>query len=542
MGYFSKIKNWVKENRQEAIVLGLILITGAFLRLGKIDQYMTFLGDEGRDAIIVRRIFTELHPPLIGPGTSIGNMYLGPLYYYLIAPFLLLFNFSPVGPSVEVALFGITTIYLVWYIGRTWFGKIGGAVASALYAVSPTVIIYSRSSWNPNVMPFFALLCIYSVWKIWSSVKTSRDKEKDYKNFRWLIVLGISFAFALQSHYLGLLLLPTLVIFWLLILIKVRQQFNNVTMKQYRQFIKYSLLSVLIFLILMSPLVIFDMRHGWNNFRAIATFFTVRQETVSIKPWNAIPKIYGLFGSVNYRLITSGNIILGKAAAILVIAYLAWFLCLKIKNRVSFSSAIYSPLLLVLTWLGFGLLGMGLYKQGIYDHYFGFVFAAPFLLLGWVSQGLFDKLSNFHTKTKIIEASVRLSFVAAIFFLIGFNLYNNPFRYPPNRQLARAEDVAKKIIEEAGGNKFNLAVIAERNYEDGYKYFLLRFGAKVIDIDAQKYQETVADQLYAVCEMEKSKCDPVHSPKAQISGFGWSKVEESWEIDGVILYKLVHTK
>ena len=31
-------------------------------------------------------------------------------------------------------------------------------IAATLYAISPTIIVYSRSSWNPNVMPFFSLL------------------------------------------------------------------------------------------------------------------------------------------------------------------------------------------------------------------------------------------------------------------------------------------------------------------------------------------------------------------------------------------------
>src|SRR3990167_11025306 len=104
----SKIADFVKKNKKELVVIGLILLIGAFFRLYKISSYMTFLGDEGRDVIIVRRIFTELHPPLIGPGTSVGGMYLGPLYYYLMAIPLLIAGFSPVGPAVMVALLGVT--------------------------------------------------------------------------------------------------------------------------------------------------------------------------------------------------------------------------------------------------------------------------------------------------------------------------------------------------------------------------------------------------------------------------------------------------
>ncbi|MEK7470711.1 MAG: glycosyltransferase family 39 protein [Patescibacteria group bacterium] len=201
----NKFVKFVKDNPREFWILVIILALSAFLRLYKIGEYMTFLGDEGRDMIIIRRFLVEFHPPLIGPGTSVGSMYLGPLYYYMMAIPVLLANFSPVGPAVMVAILGVLTVFLIWFIGREWFGKIAGLVSALLYAISPTIIIFSRSSWNPNIMPFFSLLSIYAIWKVW--------KEKEYK---WMIVLGISLAFVLQSHYLGLLLIPTLFIFWLM--------------------------------------------------------------------------------------------------------------------------------------------------------------------------------------------------------------------------------------------------------------------------------------------------------------------------------------
>jgi hypothetical protein len=175
---------WTHEHRYEAILLGIILVVASFMRLYRIADYMTFLGDEGRDVIIVRRFLTELHPMLIGPGTSIGNMYLGPLYYYLIAPSLLLANFSPVGPAVFIALMGIATVWLVWVIARDWFGQAAGLIAAFLYAIAPVTIIYSRSSWNPNIMPFFALITIYSMWKVWKS-----------HQYRLIAISAVSFGF-----------------------------------------------------------------------------------------------------------------------------------------------------------------------------------------------------------------------------------------------------------------------------------------------------------------------------------------------------------
>jgi hypothetical protein len=125
--------------------------------------------------------------------------------------------------------------------------------------------------------------------------------------------------------------------------------------------------------------------------------------------------------------------------------------------------------------------------------------------------------------------------------LIVVNLQKNPLRYEPNFQLKRAAVVAEKIQKEAADEQFNLAVIAERNYEDGYQYFLEKDRVGVVDIDAQR-PETVMNQLFVVCEMPEEKCDPTHSPKAEVANFGWSEIENKWGVMGVTVYKLVHSK
>ncbi len=498
-------------SRRELISLLIILTIGAVLRLYKIDQYMTFLGDEGRDAIIVRRLLVEGHPPLIGPGTSIGQMYLGPLYYYLMAPALLLANFSPVGPAVQIAILGVITIAFVWWVGREWFSKSAGLIAAGLFAISPTVIIYARSSWNPNIMPFFALLSIYSIWKVWKG-----------SEFKWLVVLGIAFAFTLQSHYLGLLLAPTIFLFWF-ITFKNLGLIENWKLK-IGNFVKNSLLGYGLFLLLMSPLLLFDMRHGWLNSQAIYKFFTVRQETVSARPWNAALKIYPNLNDINTSLLTAKN----KAAGeIVTLGLLLFTVTMIIRINIVKER---KQLLLLFSWIGFGLIGFGLYKQQIYDHYYGFIFVVPFLLAGL-------SLSKITEKGKV----GKLVALVIIGVLVWVNLSANPLRFSPNMQLARAINVAKKIEEESAGREFNLAVLAERNYEDGYQYFLVKDNFLVIDIDAQR-PETITNQLFVVCELPSAKCDPTHSPKAEVANFGWSKIDGQWEVMGVTIYRLEHTK
>src|SRR3989344_2121363 len=273
---FKVVLDWIKTNRIEAFLLVAILFLAAVLRLWRIDEYLPFLGDEGRDVRVVRRFLTDFDLMFVGPRTSIGDMYLGPLYYYLISPFLLIWNFSPTGPAVFVAFLGVATVFLVWFVAREWFGKVAGIAASLLYAISPVVVGLSKHSWNPNIMPFFSLLSVYGMWKVWS--------KREYK---WLLVLGISLAFVVQSHYLGLLLLPTLGIFWFLTLLMVRNKKEEI-----KRFLVFSFFGFLVFALLMSPLALFDYKHGWRNAGAMKKFFTERQTTVSARPWTAIPTMW----------------------------------------------------------------------------------------------------------------------------------------------------------------------------------------------------------------------------------------------------------
>ncbi len=502
---FTNLKKWKQQNPKEFWIITIILVLSAVFRFFKIDQYMTFLGDEGRDVIIVKRLLTEAHPPLIGPGTSIGGMYLGPLYYYMMAPALLLAGFSPIGPATMVAVLGVITVFFVWYVAREWFGTKAAAISAFLYAISPTVIIFSRSSWNPNIMPFFSLLSVYSIWRVW--------KHNEYK---WLIVLGIAFAFVMQSHYLGLLLAPTLFIYWLISYLKNKKAGID------KKMFKYSLLGYGLFLLLMSPLLIFDLRHDFMNSRAMYQFFTVRQTTVSAKPWSAVPKVPEIFKQINTSLVGAKNNQLASFSSLFIAIGILFVIFRKVKNREQY--------ILLTLWYLFGLIGFGVYKQSIYDHYFGFVFVIPFLFLGGFLSSLLDK-----------KGFVKFASFLFLAYLVYMNLLENPLRFSPNNQLQRSINVSQKVIDESSGNKFNLAVLAERNYEDGYRYFLELKGAKVLHADRWN-QETISDQLFVICEMEEKKCDPTHSPKAEVANFGMTKIDKQWNVNGVIIYRLLHTK
>ena len=467
----------------ELLLLILLLLLGAFSRLYRINDYMTFLGDEGRDAIVMKGIVTGTHFPLIGPGTSIGNMYLGPLYYYLAAPSLAVFNLSPLGPAVFVSAIGLLTIGLLWWIGRQWFGRWPALAVSALYALSPTVIIYSRSSWNPNIMPFFALLTMYGVWKVWR-----------FGYWRWLVISAVAFAFVLNSHYLGLLLVPTIILFWLL---------SPKTLNARR----YTLVSILLLFLLLLPLLFFDMRHGWQNFGAMKTFFAARQTTVNLKAYKALPNLWPIWVDINSSLLTAKNNTIALLLSILIPVTVTLPLT-KSKSK--------KDLVFILAWIGFGLIGLGLYKQHIYDHYYGFMFPAIFLLLGFVALTL------------------RLWSIPIFLLLFTVTVTNSPLRTGPNYQLSRTKEISEFIKTQSGGQPIKLALLAKNNYDASYRYFLQLNNAPFYTI-----HDKLADQLFVICEM--SECNPINNPLWEIAAFGWSKIDTTWEFPwGFKVLRLIH--
>jgi len=501
------IKN--RKFNSELFLLILILFLASFLRLYRIGGYLTFLGDEGRDGLVWLRMIRNGKFTLIGPQTSIGNMYLGPLYYYLMLPFYLVFGI--IGPSIGVAFFGILTTFLLWYFGKSWFSQKVGLASAFFYAISPTAIIFSRSSWNPNVMPFFSILTIWGVWQCW---------QKD--NFVWLPVIGITLSFAIQSHYLGLLLIPVVGIFYLFKLKEILTKKN----KMAKSILALSVAAAILFgFLTIVPLIWFDLRHNFINFQAFYKFFSERQTTVNFKFYKAIPNLWPLWEMGVTRLLAGRNEFFGLRLSLFLGFCLVFFLFHK--KQILFKQ---KALLLVMVWLVIGLLGMGLYKQHIYDHYFGFLFPAFFLLLGWV---IFQP-AKFHGWWKYLSWLL----------LAGITLLNwqeNPQRYLPNSQMAKVQEIDQKIISEAKGQKYNFALIAKQNYEAGYEYFLELWGRPPVQIDPQEFKKTSTEQLFVVCE--DPVCEPTTNSKAGIANFGWSEIENEWVFPwGVKLFKLVHAQ
>lgn len=487
----------VKQGKLAFILLVLILALATFLRFYKLSEYMTFLGDEGRDALVIRGILIDHHIPLIGPPTSVGNIYLGPLYYYMMTIPMTVFWLNPVAASGMDASIGVLTVFLIYFVSKRWFSKEAGLIASFLYAVSPVTITSSRSSWNPNPAPFFAILGMYCLYKIHKS-----------NSLWWFILAGAFFAAALQMHYLALILIPIALIIWVGEII-----FRLTSNKKMGRLITGLFLAALSFIIVMFPLILFDLRHNFLNYRAIMEL-TANGGVVNVNIFQNLSRIPVIFyHDLIGRYIAVENVSISIIISLLVL--------------VPFFTIRIWPIFILLVWLFVGLMGLSFYQQDIYDHYLGFENPVPFILLGAVFVAI-----KFVKRIQLKKVLI-VMFIALVLFIGVLNLQKSPLFNPPNNQLLKTKMVSKYVIEKAENKDFNFALLSKNNYDAAYQFYLDRFGYSPRQVPFDK-----TSQLFVVCE--DTICNPINNSKYEIAAFGMAKIDSEENIFGIKLYKLVH--
>jgi len=143
------------------VFLCLLFAISLFLRFYNLEDSLMFQGDQGRDAIVVANIFKEKDPVFIGPVTSIGNMYLGPFYYYLMLPFLWLTYPSPMGPVFMVAGLSVATVVLFYFLVKKIYGQKVALIGKFFFALSHTAVFLYRFFFYFYSSSFFFMFVFY---------------------------------------------------------------------------------------------------------------------------------------------------------------------------------------------------------------------------------------------------------------------------------------------------------------------------------------------------------------------------------------------
>lgn len=508
--YFKQIWHYLFHDipKKQLYFLIAILVCASFLRLYNIKGSLMFQGDQGRDALIVADIFRKFNLVFIGPVTSVGNMYLGPLYYYFMLPFLLLTYPSPLGPAYAIAFLSIITVYLVYKIGRILIGDGASLLACIFFTFSSTVVYYSRFSWNPNPAPLVSLLMIFYCYKA-------------LKEFKYWPFVAICFSILIQLHYLTLLSLAPAGLLWLMTLINLLKSKS----KKITQFTKYTIISLLIFLISLVPLILFDLKHNFNNSKAFFDIFakenTLQLQSKNLKESALMTNLKETEGRTMHILF---EYMIGQNRSLnqfLVYAFLIIFLIAFTKEK-KYKQGYLVIILFLLT----AVFGTSFYKNTIYNHYIAYLFPVTAYIYGIVLS-------------KLCQKKLAIPLVLAFtFYFFSWNYSRYPLK-TTSWTIDDVKQVASSIALRVTKNqKYNIVLLSESKdlYGQNYRYYLSTMHTAPVDT----YHFDSAEILFIINEVSKN-FNPNDSDIYEIKTFSPAEVVERYQTHGpeiIMLKKL----
>lgn len=462
------------------LIVFVLFLIGFFLRTYRLYDFATFLGDQGRDVIILKRILSLEHLPAIGAPTSVGQVYLGPFYYYFMAPWLLLSRFDPIGPAFGVALLSSLFILLTYFLVKDISNRITALITVVLVTFSSYLIEYSRFSWNPNLLPYFSFLTVYFL------IKALRTNKKIH-----FFLTGAFLSFSIQLHYLAL---------FLILLVALSIIYNK------KSFLINSTISFASFFFFSLPLLVFDLRHNFLNTK---NFIKLYQQGGTIGS-NKLVGFFDAFTTFNsYVFQTALNPAI--SAVVLIAIVLSAAVLFKKKSNV----AVFFFAFILL------FLGTGLYSGPKYPHYFASLYVVYFFMLAYLLP---------HLSETIYSKAILALF---IFTFIFFNAQKYYFlSNTPPRQIEKAKTIAHKIYNNIDKDKFQVTGLPDKYSDSTYRYFLEIWGKRSFERDSL----VRADELFVVCEND---CKPIGDPMWDIAYFAPNKIVGDWKISGVRIYKLI---
>lgn len=491
-----KVMRLIKNNW---LILAIIL-AGAYLRFANISSLTTFSGDQGFDFPIIKKIVTEgdftLLGPKIGPYNTLGHLYLGPAYYYILAPALLIWGLDPLGPAILTAALSVLTIFLIYEFSKRYLNGAIGILAAALYATNPFLISQSRAPSNPHLMPFFSMTFFLALLE---STKEAKAKEA---SIIWPAILGISFGILFQLHYLAVALLPLFVLFLI------------------RRKIKNLIVALLFIFLTVLPQIIFELTHQY-----FVTNLFIRQMELGNNVSSSarvLDKIASSYAQLSTIFFSSG-VLTGFLSAAAVISILIYIVKDK-THRFTLSVLMFSALLAVIL--------VSLYSGSVESHYFASIYPAVVILAASSLYFVFNLTKNLIIRTVIILFVAQL----AVSGISGINLkQDHGYTMPDGWNLVGQRKAARIIAQDAkNSNNFNIA----SKLDGDTRAMPVRYLADVYGVKANKVESYPDANVIYLLSRDDSEAVKGYTVW-EISSFRPFEIGNKWEIqNGIYLYKL----
>lgn len=228
----------------------LIFLLALLVRLMNIKDHLFFGFEQGRDLLVVRNIYQLTDYVLVGPSTSIGGLFHGVWYYYLLSIPLTLTSGNPLSASIFLIIFGSLFPVIIYFLAKDIFkSEYWGIFAGCLAVFSHEYILYSRWLSNVSPAPVFIALSFLMLWKYL--------KERSNKYFLLFVISS-----ALASTFQMILLAQFAYLLFLMII------FRQLKLPG----VKHIFFSFLTLILIFSPSIIFDFRNQHITINSLSNF------------------------------------------------------------------------------------------------------------------------------------------------------------------------------------------------------------------------------------------------------------------------------
>lgn len=418
------------------IVLLLIVFLTFLFRTYKLEYFYSFEHDQDLYSWIVKDILIEHHPRLIGQMTSIDGFFIGPLYYYLLAPFYFLFSMDPLSATYLALSVSVLTALSIYYVFSTIFSPQVGIVGALIYSTSLSIAFIDR--WVVPTQP----ITLWSVWFLYFLIKLS---NKNYKSLPYLaILIGLIW----QIH---IALLP------LIFLIPAAMYpFSSNKSKT-----RLSILSIVVFFLVTAPFWIFELRHDFGQLKALFSFYNIEVsgEKTGLLRFNEV--LYGTSAAFSKIIFFQKHT---PAAPTLVIFYLSCILL--------FLAKIIKPkqIVLIILWTFLVIFFQQVSRRGLSDYYFN-----NLIIIGILIMSLF---------LSWLLSTRNLRFLSKVIMIV-FVFYNlwNFLKIVPQEGYNQKKAVVQFIKEDSDAKNLPcLAVnfVADFTKSVGYRYLYWYYGLNVV--------------------------------------------------------------
>lgn len=400
----------------------IVVLLALFLRLYLLPVRASFDADQEEIAYKAKEILSG-NPVLLGPKTSLGGFSIGPGFSYIWAFFSLLTKGHPIAGAYTSVFLGIIFIIGVYVVGRRIFSEKIGLTLSLIVAISNYLVVWDQSPWAPSLFYISELITFYGAYIA-------------SKNKYGILVIALGLMLGFHSHFAIFLLVVPLVVYLLI--------YKPVTDK------KILLISLIVFILGISPVVLYDIIHGFVNSNRLISIFSLGTSDVLV---SRLKLFYSLtLNSTSIIWFQMPNIV-----RYLLFVFVSVFGIVRI-----FKDKKHRSLLILINLFIFIPLITFMFYRANFTEYYLMTAVVPFLFfLGY----LINIVKN------------RLILAVALIVFMAVNLYG-VYNIQRPMSLGNKEKIIEKIIEIEGKDGYGISLSTKLGYSFGFSYLFDYYGVR----------------------------------------------------------------